>query len=97
MARNEEAEDKSPAQRSVEQQLGQALKEDGTVDQDALRRDHPPLAEVLDALILSKTTRDDPEEIAKDVARTLEARNPDTRLADALRRLEAQMNPEDQA
>lgn len=84
-------EQKSPLQRSIEKQLEGSLKIDGKIDADALRKNNPPLSAVLDEFVMSKTTRDDPERFAKDLARTLEARNRKSGLAKALKNLEAQM------
>ena len=82
------ADDKSPLQQSIEGTLQGNLKSDGRIDPDKLRQNNPPLAEVLDEFVASKTVRDEPTMFAKDLARTIEARDPNSRLADALKKLE---------
>lgn len=63
----------------------------GKVDFAQLRSNNPPLAVVLDAFLEGKTERDDASSIFKDLSRVLEARDPTSRLAQALEKLEAQL------
>jgi hypothetical protein len=64
----------------------------GKLDRESLRERNPPLAEVLDEFVRSKTTRDDQEPTAKDLARVLEARDPRSRLGKALAKLERHLS-----
>jgi hypothetical protein len=86
------SDEKTPLQQSIEEKLKDSLTADGKVDSDLLRKNNPPLAEVLDEFLESKTTRDDPSSIVKDIANVLEARDPKSRLAEALKKLEEQLN-----
>ena len=63
----------------------------GKLDREALRERNAPLAAVLDEFAMAKTTRDDQEPTAKDLARVLEARDPKSRLGKALAALERHM------
>lgn len=49
-----------------------------------VKQQRPPLARVLEALGMSNTWRDNPKEIARDIALMLAARNPDSPIKTAL-------------
>lgn len=51
---------------------------------DDLRKSRPPLARVIEAMAKSNTTRDNPEQIAHDVAMMLAARDSRSPIKDAL-------------
>ena len=51
---------------------------------DDLRKTRPPLARVLEAMAASNTTRDNPEQIAHDVAMMLAARDKRSPIKEAL-------------
>jgi hypothetical protein len=61
------------------------------VDRDKLAKRQPPLAKVMEALALpsSRTWRDVDQEVARDIALLMEARDPESPLAQALSDLEA--------
>lgn len=75
-------------QASIQKSIAAATVSKPSVDVELLRKHNPPLAEVLDVFIMSKTTRDDPDMTAKDLMRVLDARDADSELAQALSKLE---------
>ena len=77
---------------TVSRQVKKTVTPRGEIDLEALRERAQPLAEVLDEFILSKSTRTDPRAIAKDLALVLDARDPGSRLAKALAKLEKEMS-----
>ncbi|VXC39853.1 hypothetical protein PSEUDO9AZ_10722 [Pseudomonas sp. 9AZ] len=79
--------------KQIEAQLKSSIAEDGTVDLLKLRENNKPLAEVFDIITLSKTWRDDPKQFAKDVARMVSAREQDSDLSSALKKLETRLAP----
>lgn len=65
--------------------------EKGRLDLERLRRSNVPLAEVLDEFMEAKTDRDDIGATAKDLARSVAARDPSSDLGKALSALEEEM------
>lgn len=68
-----------------------ALNEKGRIDAERLRGVNRPLSEVFDSIVSSKTTRDDPQAVAKELARLIAARDESTDLAKAISTLETKM------
>jgi hypothetical protein len=79
--------------RAAGKKVAQALKPSikaGKIDYRTLLSSGTPLAEVMDVIVASKTTRDDPQPVIKDVSRLLAARQSGSRFAksvDALARM----------
>jgi hypothetical protein len=84
-------DERSARHAEVERLIQPAINAEGKVDIVKLRESNPSLAAVLNEFMEGKTSRDDPTPVAKDLARTLEARHPESRLSAALTKLEGEM------
>ncbi|HEX8772697.1 MAG TPA: hypothetical protein VF735_03760 [Pyrinomonadaceae bacterium] len=62
------------------------------INLEKLREKNVPLAKILEIFAMGKTSRDQPSEIASDIAIALEARNPHSALYEALTQYEQQLN-----
>ena len=78
-------------QKALKKLLKPSLNPQGKIDPNAIRKNNPVLADVLNEFALSKSARTDPENSAKLISQALESRDPDSSLAKALARLEREM------